>query len=121
MAAKNAVISGDIAGLISYKNKKKGLEIRDPKFLKKDVIHYVNKDTVASYEVVDEESRTSFGSGVVRGVVGGALLGGVGAIAGAASAKKKSEYLVSIVFKDGKRALCSIDDFYYKTLIELLY
>ena len=121
MAAKNAVIAGDIAGVISYKNRKKGLQIRDPKIFRKDIVHYVNKDTVESYEVLVEDSHASFGSGAARGVAGAALLGGVGAIAGAASAKKKSEYLVSIVFKDGKRALCSIDDFYYKTLIELLY
>jgi len=49
----------------------------------------LKKDMVESYEVVTEEQRKSATSSIARGLVGGALLGGVGAIGGAISAKNK--------------------------------
>ena len=53
-------------------------------------------------------------SGVIKGAVGGALFGGVGAIAGASSGKNKGGYTVSIIFKDGTKF--SIDLRYYRAL-----
>lgn len=58
---------------------------------------------------------------MVRGIAGAALLGGVGAIAGAASGKKKDTHLVSIVFKDKTKCLCTLDDDMFKNLITVLY
>ena len=56
------------------------------------------------------------GSGVARGAVGAALFGGIGAITGANSAKKNSDYTVSIIFKDG-----SLDADNYKALVRIMY
>lgn len=47
--------------------------------------------------------------------------GGIGAIAGANSAKKNSDYTVSIIFKDGTKALCSLDADNYKALVRIMY
>lgn len=61
------------------------------------------------------------GSGVARGAVGAALFGGIGAIAGANSAKNNSDYTVSIIFKDGTKALRSLDADNYKALVRIMY
>lgn len=119
MAVKNIVVAGDYKGYIDFANKKKGLYIYGSFGLGKK--HYINKDTVESFEVIGEESHKSMASGVIRGVAGAALLGGVGAIAGAASAKKKGTYTVSILFKDGTKCLCELDDTMYKNLVTIMY
>lgn len=114
------VVAGDYTGIIMYENAKKGLVIKDEGLLGKKKA-FINKETVDHYEVVDEESSKSFGSGVIRGAVGAAAFGVVGALAGAASAKNKKEYRVAITFKGGKRVLCSLDKNDYKTLTEMLF
>ena len=81
----------------------------------------LTRDMVKSYEVITEEHRKSAASGIVRGLVGGALLGGVGLVAGAVSAKNKGTYQVAIQFKDGKKSLLQLDDKAYKTLVKILF
>lgn len=49
-----------------------------------------NKETIAK-TIGNEDTHTSTGSMASRALIGGALLGGVGALAGAATAKKKTE------------------------------
>lgn len=119
MTVKNTVVAGDYKGSIDFKNKKKGLYIYGAFGFGKKT--FINKETVASYEVIGEDSHTSMGSGVVKGAVGGALFGGVGAIAGANSAKKKGTYMVSIVFKDGTKCLCELDSEMFKNLVMVMY
>lgn len=68
-----------------------------------------------------QEGNSSMGSGVARGAVGAALFGGIGAITGANSAKKNSDYTVSIIFEDGTKALCSLDTDNYKALVRIMY
>lgn len=68
-----------------------------------------------------QEGNSSMGSGAARGAVGAALFGGIGAIAEANSAKKNSDYTVSIIFKDGTKALCSLDAGNYKALVRIMY
>lgn len=78
----------------------------------------VNSSTVESYELITDEHRKSAASGVARGLVGGALLGPVGMLAGGLSAKSKGIYQVAVQFKDGKRSLLEVDDTIYKALIK---
>lgn len=80
----------------------------------------LNKETVKNYELVTEEHRKSAVSGVSRGLVGGALLGPVGLIAGL-SAKNKQTQVIAIEFKDGKKSLIEINGKMYKKLIETLF
>lgn len=114
MSAKNTVIAGDYKGKAV---KTSFGRIYIDTLLGKDI----SKKTVENYEVVGQETQKSMGSGIAKGIVGGALFGGVGAIAGAASGKSKIAYTVSIVFKDGKRALCELDEELYKRVLKALY
>ena len=77
----------------------------------------INKTTIEGYELITDEHRKSAASGVARGLVGGALLGPVGLLAGGLSAKNKGIYQVAVQFKDGSRSLIEIDDKIYKALI----
>lgn len=119
MGVSNTIIAGDYKGYIDYKNAKKGLYIYGAFGLGKKT--FINKETVDRYEVINEEQHTSFASGVARGVVGAMAFGGIGAIAGAASAKKKTHHSVSIFFKDGTKCLCELDDDMYKKLVQVMY
>ena len=82
---------------------------------------FLDKETVEAYELITDDHRKSASSGIVRGIVGGALLGPVGLIGGALSAKNKGIYQVAIQFKDGKRSLIEIDDKLYKLLIQTMF
>ncbi len=77
--------------------------------------------TVESYELITDEHRKSAKSGIARGLVGGALLGPVGILAGGMSAKSKGIYQVAIQFKDGKRSLLEVDDKIYKAIIQACF
>jgi hypothetical protein len=81
----------------------------------------VDKDTIESYELVNDEHSKSASSGIIRGGVGGALLGPVGALGGALSAKEKGVYRVSVQFKDGKRSLLKIDQTLYNILMQQMF
>jgi RNase P subunit RPR2 len=108
----NVVIAGDFEnGLVWYEHNRLTI-------CKNKETILVNAKTVKSYELVTEESKKSTSSAVVRGLVGGALLGGVGAVAGAVSGKEKGTYEVAIEFMDGKKCLVKLDDKMYKTLVK---
>ena len=119
MAAKNVVVAGDYKGYIDFENKKKGLYIYGAFGLGKKT--FINKDTVQSYEVIGGEGQKSMSSGIVKGAVGDALFGGIGAIAGASSGKNTEPYTVSIIFNDGTTCLCELDSDMYKNLVTVLY
>ncbi|AOY77231.1 hypothetical protein [Clostridium formicaceticum] len=113
MGAKNKVIAGE------YKGKSLaaalGTVIISTTFTKSLVL---DNTTVDAVEVVTDEHRKSAASGVARGLVGGALLGPVGMLAGGLSAKSKGIYTLAIRFKDGKESLVEVDDKIYKALLQ---
>lgn len=118
--AKNEVIAGDFAGkkiIYSF-----GAVSIDMGLGRKIAI---SKSSVESYELVTDEHRKSAASGIARGLVGGALLGPIGALAGGLSAKSKGIYQVVIQFKEdrgatssGKRSLVEVDDQIYKAIVK---
>lgn len=116
----NQATAGDHQGLIKFKNWKKGLYIDESKLLRKRLT-FINKETVESYELMMNESETSKKGALTKGVFGAATFGLAGAIAGGTSSKTKSKYVVSIIFKDGTKALCELDSETYNTLLKLLY
>lgn len=120
MTVVNHASAGDHQGLIHFKNWKKGLYIDESKLFRKKQT-FINKDTVQSYEVVMNDSESSKKGSLTKGLLGGATFGLAGAIAGGTSSKSVSKYLVSIVFKDGSRALCELDGHTYEVLLKLLY
>lgn len=114
--AKNMVIAGE------YQGKGVGVSLGCP-FINIKIAKplYLDKGNVDSYEVITEESRKSAASGVARGIVGGALLGPVGLLAGGLSAKSKGTVTLAIQFKDGGKSLIEADDKFYKALIQKMF
>jgi len=113
MAAKNKVIAGDYNG----KN------IRSAFGKAKISTNFINslsldKNSVASYEVITDDHRKSMASGISRGIAGNLLLGPVGMIAGTLSAKSKSVYMVAVLFKSGKNSLLEVDEKIYKQIVK---
>jgi hypothetical protein len=115
MGAKNKIIAGDYEGKSVMQTF--GIVNIAIGFTKSQEI---NKDTVESYEVVDEAKRKSAASAVGRGLAGSLLLGPVGLLAGL-SAKSKGTHVVAVEFKDGKKSLLEIDDKIYSALIKKLF
>lgn len=113
--AKNSVIEGAYKGKFLTSNFT-GVSI----FVSWTKEVYLNKDTVAEYEVIDSDRKTSTSSAVTRGLVGGLALGPLG-LAFGFTAKKKGTHLIAIEFKSGERSLIEIDDKIYKRLITSLY
>ncbi|MEB2276821.1 hypothetical protein LAV82_22645 [Bacillus sp. ILBB4] len=113
--AKNKVIAGDFEGH-AVKDRITVIQIEKNWLTTKEL----TKDTIASYEVIDETQRKSATSAVGRAFVGGAILGPVGLLAGL-SAKSKGTHLLAIEFKTGEKSLIEVDDRIYKTLIKILF
>lgn len=77
----------------------------------------LNTDNVESYQLIDEQSfKAGVGESALRGLVGGAVAGGAGALAGVMTAHENDIYVVLINFKDGKKSLIEIDGKYYNVL-----
>lgn len=122
MDVLNHAAAGDHQGLIKFKNWKKGLYIDESKMLRKKLT-YINKDTVESYEIVKDDTESTSKGSLTKGVLGAATFGLAGAIVGGSSKKTKTQhkYLVSVIFKDGTKALCELDSQMYEVLVKLLY
>ena len=115
MGAKNKVIAGDYSG---YKINKKDYVYIDLAY--NNLIVLLNKKNIESYDIITEDKVKSGSSAILRGMVGVALLGGVGVLAGL-SAKNKGIYTIAIQWKDGKRSLIEIDDKLYKKFIAEMF
>lgn len=113
MGAKNKVIAGDYVGNIV--GQALGQPYISTGFAKSIQL---NSTTVESYELITDEHRKSAKSGIARGLVGGALLGPVGMLAGGVSGKSKGIYQLALQFKDSKRSLIEVDDKIYKAIIK---
>lgn len=60
--------------------------------------------------IVASSSRQKMGSSVVKGAVGGALLGPVGMVGGALSGGKKNETKFLIKYKDGTKVTKTVEN-----------
>lgn len=122
--AKNAVIGGDFVGL-EVKTGPQGVYLTG--ISAEGVYHFrifLNRDTVERYELVSGTQSPSFTSAIGRGLIGAALFGTVGMVAGAATAKDNGIYRVAVYFRSddpksvscGKRALLELDEKLYTKL-----
>jgi len=123
--ARNAVIAGDFTG-VDVKLDPAGLCLSGFTVEGYSVMRVdVNRSTVERYELVNDEHQRSVASGIARGLVGNALLGSLGMLAGAVSAKERGIYQIAVFFRDdgsraaycGKRSLLELDDKMYKKLV----
>ena len=107
-SAKNKVIAGDYEKKkVYFKSTWSGRKVViQTGYIK---VTPLDKKTVESYEVIEEDSRTSATSAVGRAAVGSFFLGYAGLAAGL-SAKKKKARLVAVQFKDGHRSLLEVDE-----------
>lgn len=96
-------------------------DIRNNKFLLSSEFKEISKETVEHWELATEDSVKSFSSSLVRGLIGGALLGPIGLIAGGLSGKNNKTYHVMVLFKDGKKSLFELGDFWYKDFLKVMF
>ncbi|HHT97440.1 MAG TPA: hypothetical protein GXZ90_06070 [Clostridiales bacterium] len=80
----------------------------------------LDKNTLAKYEVITEDTVKSGSSAILRGAVGVALLGGVGVLAGL-SAKNKSTHIVAVEWKSGEKSLLSLKQYEYAVLVKNMF
>lgn len=78
-------------------------------------------DEVVSIEIVTEQNCTSILKKVGWGLVGSAVLGPVGLLAGVLGGGNRNEKVVAIEFADGKRALLQCDAKSYDNMMRLSF
>lgn len=125
-AKKNCVVAGDYSGGNVFWRGAYGRKGAYISYKGKEID--ISKETVDGYELVDATSNKSVGSGLARGaggamlgLIGGPVIGLVGALAGASSAKSKGLHTIAILFKSGKRALIVLDDDHYKVFLKAVF
>lgn len=118
--ASNRVISGDYVG---YKIALRSRMITLSKFLE-DTIE-VSPRTVERYEVMDNDKVVTSASGASRAgksLLGAAILGPIGLLAGAGTGtKSRNEITLAIYFKDGRRSLVECDQQIYSAFMRLFF
>lgn len=112
-SAKNKVIAGDYTGkyVVADLMMKGHINVAG-----KTVAKY----NVSGYELITEEKVKSGTSAILRGTLGVAVLGPIGALAGL-SARNKGINTVAIAWLDGKKSLIEIDDKLYKMLVSSMF
>lgn len=109
--AQNKVIAGSYEGnsiLYNWGTPKMALGIS------------LDKTTIDAYELVTAEKMKSGSSAIIRGAIGGAVLGPVGLLA-AVTAKNNGINTVAIAWKNGLKSLIEIDDKIYKALVKEMF
>lgn len=116
MGAKNKVVAGDYEGgdVFCFLDELKIISTSQYFDISLD------KSTIKSYDIIDEESRKSAASAVGRAAAGAIILGPVGLIAGV-TAKRKGIYTIALEYHDGGKSLIEIDEKRYKLLIKKLF
>ena len=75
---------------------------------------------VDHWELLDQSSEKSMSSALMRGAVGGALLGPIG-LAAAVTAKNKNTYLVAVYYKTGEKSLLEMDERVYNMFLKEMF
>lgn len=114
--ASNRVIEGEFKGkYIVYVFGRVSITVKNAIFgQRKDV--YLDYNTVANYQLIDHSSDVSMTSALARSLVGQAVAGDAGGLAGAVTAKVHDTNIVLITYRDGKKSLIEIDRYAYELL-----
>lgn len=81
----------------------------------------VNKATVTRYELISNVERHPFWGTLVKGAIGRAFFGTIGAASAISSSMDKKVYIVSIEFRNGRRSLIQITDKDYISVLRAIY
>ncbi len=76
----------------------------------------LNYNTVAKYERISRTADISKASALTRSLVGQAVAGDAGGLAGAMSAREEGTNIVLITYRDGRQSLLEISDMTYDFL-----
>lgn len=111
--ARNIVIAGDY---YPYKVCNSGLSVYIMVGVFTNHI-YIDSTTVESYKLIDSQRKdSSIASKISRGVVGGAVAGDIGMLAGIASSPNNDVYVLLLNFKDGKQSLVEVNGEIYSAI-----
>ncbi len=80
-----------------------------------------NKYHIASIDMVNEETKNSVLAKAGWGAAGAVVLGPLGLLAGVLGGGNKRKTVVSVVLKDGRKALLECDPKTLKKLLSLMY
>jgi hypothetical protein len=118
--AKNKIIAGDFNGC--------RIKLVDIDYLcLEESFANGSSMNIKSYELITDEHTKSAASGISRGLIGGALLGPVGLLAGVLSASNKSVYVLAIQYilfgkpNEIKKSLIEVDDKIYKAIVSACF
>lgn len=81
----------------------------------------VNKSVVARFEIISDVNRHPFWSTLVKGAIGRAVFGTLGAASAISSSLNKKVYIISIEFKNGRRSLIKVSDLDYVSVLRAIY
>ena len=81
---------------------------------------FFDKEHIEEYELVTAEKIKSGSSAIIRGAIGGAVLGPVGLLA-AVTAKNNGINTVAIEWKDGSKSVIEVDDKIYKAIVKEMF
>lgn len=116
--ARNIVISGKYEGKYIIKTQKRNKHGSLTNVLKLSDIE-INERTIKSVEMLDKQNSKDTGSAVARGIVGGAILGGAGLVAGTMTGKTSEINTVTITYIDDSKSLLEVDSTIYKDLLKI--
>ncbi len=88
---------------------KRQLVIKNGIELTPSVNHEKWAKSISKVDIVNEANSKNVKNAIIRGTVGGVVLGGVGALAGVMSAKSDSTFQVMITYHDGQLDLIECD------------
>ena len=115
--AKNKVIEGEYKNYSIINISKEVYLFKDS--FNKDKALLFNVKTIKSIELLNQVQSQDTSSGIARGIVGGALLGGAGLVAGTNLAKASSINLFTVIFEDNKKSLIEVDAKIFDVLFSL--
>ena len=117
--SRNIVLEGDYKNYnVLYDGKKAFIIGSFTAFAKKEKI-FLDVNTVENIEILNQQQSNDTGSGIARGIVGGALLGGAGLVAGATLGKTANINNVTIIFRNGSKSLLEVDKKIFDYLFSL--
>ena len=90
-------------------------------YIDKHPAYKIIKKNLSSYEIISNESKVKTSSAIKRGLIGTALLGPVGLLAGM-SAQKKNEITIALYWIDGKKSVIKLtSDQQYNMFLNQVY